>query len=476
MDGFKERLNASIQFKLSFFLSLAILLVAVLAGGFSFFSAFGEAHDLQDDTLRQIAALVDSRHIASTALASASSATTGGDTSDEESRVIVQRLSGASGVSGAISPPNAVAPLPIPDTLADGLHTLELGGEPFRVLVKTTASGERIAVAQETGVRDEVARDSALRTLMPLLILVPILIVIVADLVRKMFRPVIELSEEIDQRSDQDLRPVDSGNLPVEVRPFSVAINRLLSRVTQSMDAHRRFVADAAHELRSPLTAMSLQAERLADAPMSAEARERLATLQRGIERGRNLMNQLLALAKVQATAELPRTAVSVHAIYRRVLQDLMPLASARDIDIGVVGEQDAQVLVAELDLLAVVRNLVDNAIRYTQHGGKVDLAVSQDEQQVTLRFTDSGPGIAVSERDRVFDPFYRTLGNEEHGSGLGLSIVKAICERIGADVQLTYGDETARSGLSVSVAIPTTPVSPQKIQRNQPFSNESDG
>jgi two-component system OmpR family sensor kinase len=466
MDGFKERLNASIQLKLSFFLSLAILAVAVLAGGFSFFAAFGEAHELQDDTLIQIAALVDSRHIASTPLADDNSANAGGKLRDEESRVTVQRLTG---VSGAISPPNAAAPLPIPITLADGLHTLDLDGEPFRVLVKTTASGERIAVAQETSVRNEVARDGALRTLLPLLILVPMLILIVANLVRKMFRPVIALSKEIDQRSDKDLRPVDDENLPVEMRPFAVAINRLLSRVTQSMDAQHRFVADAAHELRSPLTAMSLQAERMADAPMSAEARERLMTLQRGIERGRNLMNQLLALAKVQATTEIPGTAVSVQGVYRRVLQDVMPLAVAKGIDIGVVGEQDTQVLVTDLDMIAVVRNLVDNAIRYTPNGGRVDLAVTQDTQHLTLCITDSGPGIAISERDRVFDPFYRTLGSDELGSGLGLSIVKAICDRIGAEVRLEYSDEATRSGLSVSVLIPIALVELPKAQLNEP-------
>ena len=467
MDGFKERLNASIQLKLSFFLSLAILAVAVLAGGFSFFSAFGEAHELQDDTLVQIAALVDSRHIASTPLAGDSSANTGGKLGDEESRVTVQRLSG---VSGAIGPSNAATTLPIPITLADGLYTLDLDGEPFRVLVKTTASGERIAVAQETSVRNEVARDGALRTLLPLLILVPMLILIVTDLVRKMFRPVIALSKEIDQRSDKDLRPVDDENLPVEMRPFAVAINRLLSRVTQSMDAQHRFVADAAHELRSPLTAMSLQAERMADAPMSAEARERLMTLQRGIERGRNLMNQLLALAKVQATTEIPGTAVSVQGVYRRVLQDVMPLAVAKGIDIGVVGDHDAQVLVTDLDMIAVVRNLVDNAIRYTPNGGRVDLAVAQDTQHLTLCITDSGPGIAISERDRVFDPFYRTLGSDELGSGLGLSIVKAICDRIGAEVRLAYSDETTRSGLSVSVLIPIALVELPKAHLNEPL------
>ncbi|MEO8419029.1 MAG: ATP-binding protein [Methylophilaceae bacterium] len=449
MDGFKKRLNASIQLKLSFSLSLTILLVAVVAGIFSFVSAFDEARELQDDTLRQIAELFDRQHLSLVHLGDDGRA----KDSDEESRVIVQYLANGGKAVGKV---DAGVPLPLPLTLSDGLHTLEVGSEPFRVLVKTTASGERIAVAQETGVRDEIARDSALRTLMPFLILVPILLLIVTDLVRKMFRPIAALSTEIDQRAEQEeLHPVEEGHLPVEVLPFIVAINRLLARVAKSMDAQHRFIADAAHELRSPLTAMSLQAERLSEAEMSDLARERLATLQRGIERGRNLLDQLLTLAKVQATPNLPKSPVSVQGIYRRVLEDLMPLAEAKHIDIGVEGAQDAQVLVSELDLTAVVKNLVDNAIRYTPDGGRVDLSVTIEDGSAMLQIKDSGPGIPTGERDRVFDPFYRTLGSDQVGSGLGLSIVKAVSDRIGAEVRLACSNEAKQSGLYVSILIP---------------------
>ena len=450
MDGFKRRLTESIQRKLSFSLSLAILVVAVVAGIFSYAAAFDEAHELQDDTLHQVAALFDRQHLPPAPLEEGGRA----KDSDEESRVVVQHLADGAKATGQ---GDTGILLPIPITLPDGLHTLDMGGESFRVLVQSTALGERIAVAQETGVRDEISRGSALRTLMPILILVPILLLIVADLVRKMLRPLSALSTEIDQRAEQDLHPVEEDHLPVEVRPFIVAINRLLARVAQSMHAQRRFVADAAHELRSPLTAMSLQAERLAEAEMSAQAHERLATLQRGIERGRKLLDQLLTLAKAQSTADQPQSPVSVQGIYRRVLEDLLPQAEAKHIDIGVEGTQDAQVLVNELDLVAVVKNLVDNAIRYTPDGGRVDLSVSVRNGCAVLQIQDSGPGISTVERTRVFDPFYRTLGSDQVGSGLGLSIVKAIADRIGATVRLSYSDEEKQSGLSVSVAIQMT-------------------
>lgn len=448
MDGFKRRLSESIQLKLSFTLSLAIFVVAVVAGVFSFMSAFDGAHELQDDVLRQVAQLMDSQRLSPAPARTDTRLKEG----NEESRVIVQRL--GEGKPSSVSVDDGGL-LPLPVTLADGLHTLDVGGEKFRVLVKTTATGERIAVAQEAGFRNALARDSALRTVMPFLILVPVLLLIVADLVRKMFRPIATLSGEINQRAEQELHPIEDSHLPTEVRPFAVAINRLLVRVDQSMDAQRRFVADAAHELRSPLTALSLQAERLAGAEMSDPARERLIVLRQGIERGRNLLDQLLTLAKAQSFTELPKSPISIQGIYRRVLEDLMPLAEARHIDIGVEGAQDAQVWVSELDMITVVRNLVDNAIRYTPEGGRIDLSVSTVKEHAVLRIQDNGPGIPLAERNRVFDPFYRALGSEQIGSGLGLSIVHTVANRIGAEIRLNFSNEVKQTGLSVAVLIP---------------------
>jgi two-component system OmpR family sensor kinase len=186
------------------------------------------------------------------------------------------------------------------------------------------------------------------------------------------------------------------------------------------MAVQRRFVADAAHELRSPLTALSLQAERLAEADLSAQAQERLRALRQGIARGRQLLDQLLSLARAQSDVRPPPARVSVHEVYRRVLEDLMPLAQARQIDIGVEGAPDVAVWTSELDLFTLVRNLADNAIRYTPEGGRVDLIAEDTEGQVTLRVRDNGPGIPPTERDRVFDPFYRTPVQRRSAPGWG--------------------------------------------------------
>ncbi|MGC6369241.1 ATP-binding protein [Pseudomonas sp. K2I15] len=446
MDGFKKRLTESVQLRLSVALALAILLVAALASVFAFVSAFDEAHELQDDTLRQVAVLFDRQQMT---MRYPEGQGIEGD--DEESRVIIQYLADG---KQALAGDDEVIPLPLPTTLADGLSTVEVGGEAFRVLVRTTARGERIAVAQETGGRDKDARESAWRSLLPFLILFPVLLLVVGDLVRKLFRPIASLAAEIDQRAEQELHPIDEQHLPTEVRPFVIAINRLLERIAQSMDSQRRFVADAAHELRSPMTALSLQAERLAASEMPTQARERLLPLIRGIERGRKLIDQLLTLAAAQSTANRPLAAVSVHAVYRQVLEDLLPLAERKRIDIGVESIEDVQVIINELDLFTLVKNLVDNAIRYTPEGGRVDLSVERVLGSARLQVKDTGPGIAADEHARVFDPFYRSLGTEEAGSGLGLSIVKAIAERTGARVQMGFTDEINHTGLCITVSL----------------------
>jgi len=450
MDGFKGWLNASVQRRLAAALLVAIAAVALVAAALSFLAAYDEARELQDDLLRQVAQLVDRQRLAPTP----SPLDAHFKDRDEASRLIVQRLGQANPAGLDV---DDGGPLPLTATLADGLYTLAVSGESFRVLVATTAAGERIAVAQESDFRDDMARASALRTVMPFAVLLPLLLVLVATLVRRLFRPIAALAQDIDRRSEQDLRAVDLCGIPSEVRSFVGAINRLLARIARTMTVERRFVADAAHELRSPLAALSLQAERLEATALPAEARERLQMLRRGIERGRSLVDQLLALARAQASdaaASAPAAPCSVQVIYRRVLEDLMPLADARRIDLGVEGAQDAAVRVQEPELIALVRNLVDNAIRYTPEGGRVDLSVRVERGLAVLGVRDSGPGIAPAERGRVFDPFYRTPGSEHSGSGLGLAIVRAIGERIGARIELDHGDAATQSGLLVSVFI----------------------
>lgn len=428
MDGFKARLRHSLYFRLAWVLSTAIVFMALAAGAFSFFSAFEEANELQDDMLLQVAQLIQQQP----ADALSRMKLDGGHDDDSESGLIVQSLTASEGSDGA-----SRNRLSIPEGLKDGLHSLRLGGDTYRILIRTLGSGRRIAVAQETEVRNEIAQDSAFLTVLPLLILMPVLLLVVAYLVRKMLRPVAQLAKEVDARCEQDLHPLQILNLPSEIRPFVNAINRLLGRVGDAMENQRRFVADAAHELRSPLTALSLQAERLDAAAMSDEARQCLMTLRDGIGRGRHLLEQLLSLARAQNAVPSPVQTVSIRDVYRRVLEDLMPLAEAKGLDIGVLDGADAQIIAHEMDLFTLVRNLADNAIRYTPDGGRIDLSVRQAGRQIILEVEDNGIGIPATERERVFDPFYRVLGSGQTGSGLGLSIASVLAKKLGGRLEL---------------------------------------
>jgi two-component system OmpR family sensor kinase len=463
----------SLQYRLSVWLCLVVGLAALVGGTFSFVAAYQEAIELQDSQLLQVAALL-ARQGAPGADVPIPAAPRAED-EDPEMQLAVRflRPDGADGTAQGGAAGVGLAGLS--HGLPDGLATVALGGVSWRVCVKSLAAGPggRVAVGQQTALRDETALDSALRTVAPLLLLIPVLLLLVHGLTRRVLGPLRRAAAELDRRGEGDLAEVAGTGLPSEVRPFVAAINGLLRRVEEAVALRQRFVADAAHELRSPLTALSLQAEGLEAAEMSAGARERLAELRRGIRRTRGLLDQLLTRLRVQARPDAPLREESLQAVFRRVLEDLLPLAEARCIDVGVPDPPpdagpgargdgaDYRVAARGEDLLLLVRNLLDNAIRYTPDGGRIDLCARREADAVVLRIDDTGPGIPDAERERVFDPFYRIPGSAQPGSGLGLSIVRAIAERMGARIELAHADEAARTGLSVRVRFPAPSASP---------------
>jgi two-component system, OmpR family, sensor kinase len=451
MDGGQVQIGQSMQARLSVWMTGVIAGFALIAGLISFGSSFREANDLQDDQLLQIA-LLSSNHFLNPPTQGADSKA---DLNDPDSRVILQFLPSAGDAKSKADGTSGESLLKLPDGLPEGIQTLTVNDETWRIMVKTLNNGARVAVGQQTSVRNEIARDSALRTLLPFVVLIPILLLLVSALISRMIEPVKNLALDLDKRDPQDLREIADHDVPSEIHPFVIAINRLLSRVAQSMAMQRRFLADAAHELRSPLTALSLQAERLASSDLSAQARQRLDALQSGLQRSRQLLDQLLALARVQEIVKEQTAALSVRRIAHQVMEDLMPLAQAKNIDLGMVGEIDFNLRVSEIDLKTLLKNLIDNAIHYTPADGKIDLHIRSFMGKTILQIEDTGPGIPEVERERVFEPFYRILGSDEVGSGLGLSIVKAIADRLGAEVTLKYANEQERTGLRVVVEFP---------------------
>ncbi|MGY6258661.1 ATP-binding protein [Paraburkholderia caledonica] len=426
MVGRQGKQSRSLTLQLSAWIGSVIVGVSVLACGFSFLFAYQEARELQDGQLKQIAALIDSG-----ALAFTGSRPSIESSQDPDVKVVIDRLSEAS--SGAAQ----VAGLAIPQELGDGFHDLSGNEQSWRVNIRTLRSGGRIAVAEPSALRDEIARDGAMRTLVPMLLLLPGLFIVVVVIVRKKLAPLTRLSAVVDRQTDATVQPLSEEGIAAEVLPFVRSINSLIARLRDAIGQQRRFVSSAAHELRSPLAALSLQAGNLGAAITSADARARLLALQAGLRRTHRLVEQLLALARSeQAVLEQPTT-VSLRAMATEVINATIGVAHEKDIDLGFEHFDDVDAVVDASSVMMVLRNLVDNAVRYTPTGGRVDVSVVHAGGEVMFEVTDSGPGIPDGELDRVLEPFYRLDHSVASGSGLGLSIVSEIARRTGGRLVL---------------------------------------
>jgi two-component system OmpR family sensor kinase len=289
-----------------------------------------------------------------------------------------------------------------------------------------------------------------MRMLAPLAVLVPVLVFLGWIAVRKSLAPLARVTAEVEQRDASAMAPLDTGAVPEEIRPLLRALNRLLGRLDQSIASQRRFVADAAHELRTPLTALSLQAQLVEQAQDAGERNESARNLRLGIARASHLVNQLLTLARQEPGAQHPFTRVDLALLALQVVGELAPLADLKNIDLGVSVNQPQWVNGDEDGLRILVGNLIDNAIRYTPEGGKVDVNLARDGNLLVLEVKDNGPGIPPGEREKIFERFYRIAGNEVQGSGLGLAIVRQIIDRHGAVIDIAAGENSMGAVFSI--------------------------
>lgn len=272
------------------------------------------------------------------------------------------------------------------------------------------------------------------------------------QVVRDSLGPVNRVSRQIAARRADDLAEVSDAGLPDEVRPLVHELNLLFSRVRQAFDAQRHFVADAAHELRSPLAALTLQVANLRRAPDEAARERARASLTAGIDRSGRLVEQLLVLAR-QQSGELSGTAaapVALAALARDAVAAHASDAQSRGIDLGLAGAEEIEVVGRAEALAILLRNLLENALKATPDGGAIDVSVTREAGRPVLQVEDSGPGIAPDERERVLARFYRVPGTATGGSGLGLAIVKSIAELHRAEIRLDRSP--ARGGLRARI------------------------
>jgi two-component system OmpR family sensor kinase len=438
------KMTHSLRGRLLWFLLAAITIAAVAQATIAYRTALHDADQIFDYHMQQMAlSLRSSTPLSNDEARARQEAESAGGNDD----MVVQMWSpdGAQmfhSVSRARLPQRAVL----------GFSNVRANSTTYRVFSIQT-SNQTVQVAQ-----GQIARHLALRTLGPIAVMMPILMLVVWWVVSGSLQPVARVRSQVASRQADDLSPVSDTGLPDEVRPLVQELNLLFGRVRTAFEAQQNFVADAAHELRTPLAALRLQAQSLdrADTP---EARQvAVGRLTAGIDRATRLVEQLLILARQEATAAEGTAAktrpVDLADLARRTAADLASVAAAKGVDLGLQQADPASVDGQPDALQILLRNLVDNAVKYTPGGGTVDISVLSGAGTVAVQVEDSGPGIPPDERERVFDRFYRVAGSEAAGSGLGLAIIKAIAERHGA--VLTLGSSERLGGLMATVTFKT--------------------
>lgn len=358
----------------------------------------------------------------------------------------------------------------IPPGVSDGFYTILVADQRVRAFIATNTAGQRFVVARPLSSVDVINNQALITALWQFagitLVMLPILMISV----KLMFDALNKIARSLYQRSEDDLSPVvpenHTGYVPSELDSFILALNRLFSKVDEGIQSKRRFIADAAHEMRTPLTALSLQAESLAKEDLSASARRKVERLQEGISRERELMTSLLTLAREQNRSDLMLENIDIMELFVKLIDEQGVLADRKNIDLGVEGKANYKIVCDRMRLTRVMSNLLSNAIKYTPEFGRIDLmAIPFADGRLRLVVQDDGPGIPDEFLSHIMEPFYRVHGDRSQvqGTGLGLAIVKASCDSIKADLNFANANP---HGLIASVTLrPLSPASKDEAQ-----------
>lgn len=533
MSKLRKLLN-SLQFQLIFWSVLSLLSLAIVAGGYGFWYSYNEISDFQDDNLKNTAALLEqsldisvlgNRDLSNRNLDS-DAALLGNedrvrsnihfDTDDDDGAITVDIIILTAPLDNEVQDYqndetdddehdySAPIPMALLSDIPLGISDQDIDGHSWRTYrndVKITSLDHDEAIAlilrQQTELQDDLAKASALQSFLPLIIGIAFLIILLPFIMWRMMKPVRQLHHEISARNENDLSPLQIDRLPSELLPLAESLNRLLAVVKRSIERQQRFIADAAHELRSPLTAISLQLQRLQRIAGDKAMSEGLDKLAIRLKRNQSLVEQLLTLARagnIKTALEDDDTPTNVTFIVEQVIGLLIPIADHKNVDLTVDLQHNSNVTIDETSLFMLVKNLIQNAIIYTPANGQVIVKLyhlepnldsshksavdtpysfgthvlhsgtprhlsKASDSRVVLQVIDSGTGIHPHEYKNAFEPFVRLnqlsssdeqLRDDSHesrsdsasqsaqtveGTGLGLSIVKSICEQAGIDV-----------------------------------------
>lgn len=448
------RANHSLRGRLLWFVLVAILLAAVLQATTAYRGALHQADAMFDEHLQQMAR-------------SLRSGVPNGlppEENDAQGYDVYVQIWGPDGTQLFRSTRSALPPRAVL-----GFSDVQANGNTYRVYSLQTPL-HTVQIAQDLSARTARARALAAEAVLPFGLLTPLLMLAVWWVITRSLAPIERARRQVANRAADDFSPLADDGLPDEVQPLVDELNGLFGRVRQAFAAQRNFVADAAHELRSPLTALKLQAQALRRHDESPETREAaIVRLNLGIDRSIRLIEQLLLLAREESGNSQPGTAneaVDLQQVVAMAVSDVLPQAAHKGIDIGLVPSPlppgrrpnagTPLITTGQAEALRVMlRNLLDNAVKYTPAPGQVDVSIELHEGHPVLTVEDSGPGIDEEDRARVFDRFFRSGDAAgQTGSGLGLAIVKVIADRHGVRLQLSRSGRLG--GLQVTAIFPS--------------------
>ncbi len=410
---------------------LGTISLALLIGAFAIYrSTLTEVDELFDYQLRQLALSLRDQAYNHTFAPPTENVT-------EDSDFVIQVWS-PEGVRVYYSQPHRT----LPGLVQIGYNTIRTPEGNWRVFA-TQLHSMVIQVAQPLSVRNQMALKVASHLLIPLCALLPVLSVLIWILVTRGLTPLDRLARAVATRNPRALESLPEQKAPEEVLPLVRSLNDLLSRLAEALAAQKAFIADAAHELRTPIAAMQLQVQLVERAQTEEEQKAAIADLKAGVHRAGHAVRQLLTLARQEPDMAMkPFASVSLADLARIVISDQIALAAAKDIDLGLVDADERALVLGDVEGLRILlANLVENAVRYTPRGGRVDVFIRLGEDGCpSLEVADTGPGIPAKDQARVFDRFYRGEASSEPGTGLGLAIVKTIADRHGARIELQNG------------------------------------
>lgn len=437
-------INSIKQFLL-IYITLSIAVVYALISFTSYMVSKEELDELYDANLQQVAHVIAAQHLASQGATHLyRNNQIGSGTKIEKEEEFFVRVLAKDGRVLYISDPNAE--IPLPTTL--GLSTQGLKSKRWRFF-SVKAKEETIQVAQSLRLRKNTIKETAYSLMASQLLFIPLLVLLIFYAIRKALFPVSILSKDIQYRDSADLNPFAEDNVPAEVKPLVRSLNLFMGKVSLMVDVLKRFTSDAAHELRTPITALKLQMQVLEQSRSKSERESAIQNLKTGINRSEQLVSQLLSLARLEPDNQsVHLQSLNMLELVKESFQELLPLAHEKSIDIGLIKADNCEIDGTQQEIRMLIDNILDNAIRYTPNRGKIDVSLINQVGHVVLEIKDSGPGISENDLERVFERFYRGENQHISGSGLGLAIVKDIATRHGAVIKLSNNNP----GLSFKV------------------------